>query len=632
MKKRKSVITAFFLALFFGGVGAHLFYLRKYVRGVIYLLFSWTFIPVLLGWIDILFLKKWTDQLNDRIEMKSTQNKVLMQEHTVEKENDLSEVLQEVKAKTQKVKSVLKESLSFYNEEDIILPKYKHLQANQDILAHLKKKEKISDFEDEVIRISVSYSGSASEFVKDSLRYAHIRGKETKEIPFKAYYPTFRHLNKRQLKWYFYWREQVLNGNYLQVDLSYIFIFVYELLNYSFNRNAAFNVSMLVRLLNYYKEDYPELEKYLKTWIADMLYELGEIELAEEWDNSNREIVSKLYKTIRENIDQLDLISINEWKPYIRNYRETAFFQKHKYKIYNKFKKGVFFIQKAYKEKGTSVLEEWFEVRESRTIRTLYANAVVERIDRQIHVPVIEYRPKQKLYDVLTNLFRLSENIVRIEIGEKRLIKVDETKLPKNIKDQLLDVNQRFKVVQKEEKHVKGSTIPAPPKDIETEEEKNSEIEFDWEEIKQKEQELLRLQQKIEASDVDNEENQLQLIDESDEIFSEKDKQESDSQQPQMLNSLFSDTDEDLEDFVETLTNIEKEFLLLFENNVLSLENAKVFTKNQGVMLGLFITEINEKANKYIGDILLDEKEDAVEIIEDYEEIIPMIRGAENED
>lgn len=50
-KKRK---TAILLALFFGWVGVHRFYLGQPVRGAIYLLFFWTFIPFLLSLIDAL--------------------------------------------------------------------------------------------------------------------------------------------------------------------------------------------------------------------------------------------------------------------------------------------------------------------------------------------------------------------------------------------------------------------------------------------------------------------------------------------------------------------------------------------------------------------------------------------------
>lgn len=45
----KSRITAALLALFLGGIGIHKFYLGKGVQGLIYLLFCWTFIPMLIA-------------------------------------------------------------------------------------------------------------------------------------------------------------------------------------------------------------------------------------------------------------------------------------------------------------------------------------------------------------------------------------------------------------------------------------------------------------------------------------------------------------------------------------------------------------------------------------------------------
>lgn len=42
--------TATLLALLLGGLGIHRFYLGRPTSGLLYLLFSWTFIPLLLGW------------------------------------------------------------------------------------------------------------------------------------------------------------------------------------------------------------------------------------------------------------------------------------------------------------------------------------------------------------------------------------------------------------------------------------------------------------------------------------------------------------------------------------------------------------------------------------------------------
>jgi len=48
--------TATMLALFLGGLGIHKFYLGENGTGILYLLFCWTYIPVIIAFIDFLSL------------------------------------------------------------------------------------------------------------------------------------------------------------------------------------------------------------------------------------------------------------------------------------------------------------------------------------------------------------------------------------------------------------------------------------------------------------------------------------------------------------------------------------------------------------------------------------------------
>lgn len=48
----KSKIVAGILAIFLGGFGVHKFYLGRVLMGLLYLFFSWTFIPALIGLIE----------------------------------------------------------------------------------------------------------------------------------------------------------------------------------------------------------------------------------------------------------------------------------------------------------------------------------------------------------------------------------------------------------------------------------------------------------------------------------------------------------------------------------------------------------------------------------------------------
>lgn len=58
----KSRMTAALLALFLGGLGVHKFYLGRGLQGVLYFLFSWTFVPAFIGFIEGIGLLLSSDQ------------------------------------------------------------------------------------------------------------------------------------------------------------------------------------------------------------------------------------------------------------------------------------------------------------------------------------------------------------------------------------------------------------------------------------------------------------------------------------------------------------------------------------------------------------------------------------------
>ncbi len=53
---QKDEFIGFLLALFLGSLGIHRFYLGETGWGILYLLFSWTGIPTLLGFIECFFM------------------------------------------------------------------------------------------------------------------------------------------------------------------------------------------------------------------------------------------------------------------------------------------------------------------------------------------------------------------------------------------------------------------------------------------------------------------------------------------------------------------------------------------------------------------------------------------------
>ena len=61
----KSKTTATILAFFLGGIGGHRFYLGQAGRGILYLIFCWTFVPAFIAFIDfIIFLTMSEESFN----------------------------------------------------------------------------------------------------------------------------------------------------------------------------------------------------------------------------------------------------------------------------------------------------------------------------------------------------------------------------------------------------------------------------------------------------------------------------------------------------------------------------------------------------------------------------------------
>lgn len=64
--KKKNRITAALLALVFGGIGVHRFYLNKPISGFFYLILFWTFIPAIIALIEFVVLLCMSDEEFDR--------------------------------------------------------------------------------------------------------------------------------------------------------------------------------------------------------------------------------------------------------------------------------------------------------------------------------------------------------------------------------------------------------------------------------------------------------------------------------------------------------------------------------------------------------------------------------------
>lgn len=65
-KVRKDRSTALLLTLFLGGVGGHHFYMGRVALGVFYLLFCWSFIPLIIAFFELFTIMGQVDTHNEK--------------------------------------------------------------------------------------------------------------------------------------------------------------------------------------------------------------------------------------------------------------------------------------------------------------------------------------------------------------------------------------------------------------------------------------------------------------------------------------------------------------------------------------------------------------------------------------
>ncbi|MBQ7501065.1 MAG: TerB N-terminal domain-containing protein [Clostridia bacterium] len=113
-------------------------------------------------------------------------------------------------------------------------------------------------------------------FYDDVIKYKDAAGKECEPRRFFSYVPQYSQMTAGQLDWYFYWRSLVRKGEYPDTDVSYILLYVYELINLARVITPETSLRLMCLVWRAYRERYYLLDKYLCEWVCDicLLYEL----------------------------------------------------------------------------------------------------------------------------------------------------------------------------------------------------------------------------------------------------------------------------------------------------------------------------------------------------------------------
>lgn len=261
-------------------------------------------------------------------------------------------------------------------------------------------------------------------FTADAGRYFNRTSAEVPFVNFFAYMPQYSQMSQDQLRWYLYWRDNVRHGVYLSTDYSYIFLYIYEILNLPEKIKPEQGLAMLCDLWLAYREQFPRLDRYLGEWVCDYCLIHGLPAPLERLADILPTLISIL--TFREfyilfNVDgdcpitpQLcDVLSTHNWRQskYLTPENRTVF-ETHIYASVLGALRHAWEVDPDF----VSLLG-FSEVQQSRNA---FSGALCTyACKRRIDVRYLSLSRSYQLKFILSDLFKLAENCIRAHYGIK---------------------------------------------------------------------------------------------------------------------------------------------------------------------------------------------------------------------
>ena len=106
-------------------------------------------------------------------------------------------------------------------------------------------------------------------FRKAALLYYACPGEKCDFAQFFSYVPQYSQLTKAQKDYYFYWRSEMRQGRFIKTDYSYLYLYVYEILNLPDVIPPEEGIRLLCRLWKEYRAALPRIDMYFSIWVSD---------------------------------------------------------------------------------------------------------------------------------------------------------------------------------------------------------------------------------------------------------------------------------------------------------------------------------------------------------------------------
>lgn len=112
-------------------------------------------------------------------------------------------------------------------------------------------------------------------FRKAALLYFDCPGEKCEFAQFYSYMPQYSQLTKPQKSYYFYWRSEFRHGRFIKTDYSYLYLYVYEIINLPDVIEPERGLKLLCRLWREYRAALPRIDMYFSIWVRDYCFVHG---------------------------------------------------------------------------------------------------------------------------------------------------------------------------------------------------------------------------------------------------------------------------------------------------------------------------------------------------------------------
>ena len=108
-------------------------------------------------------------------------------------------------------------------------------------------------------------------FYEMAAEYAGETRENCDRVPFLCYWPSYEYMSEKQLDWYFFFRGRLRMGEYIESDLSYLFVYIYELINQIGAKSPDDGFLKMVAIWKNYRKAHDKLDRYMIDWSGDYI-------------------------------------------------------------------------------------------------------------------------------------------------------------------------------------------------------------------------------------------------------------------------------------------------------------------------------------------------------------------------